>query len=184
MFHLWKSFILVSTLLLFIPYSSSSLGFSALLPDTPLSLSITPNQEKIFAISELQPSSSYEIRVSYPANYPAQFLLQIVEEEAVAQRTLMNIEKIMFNTDPNGQIMGHGKTIYLKLQAFYQSPSVDVSNLEKNIPFNIVLETLYMGGIPIGAFEILVVLAVYFAIFLVVGPKLRRLTLPYPKRSD
>lgn len=56
------------------------------------------------AAESLQPSTTYEVRVSYPATLPLAISVTFADDMQVTGRSLLNTEKLMFRTDSFGQI--------------------------------------------------------------------------------
>ncbi|PRP85548.1 hypothetical protein PROFUN_06780 [Planoprotostelium fungivorum] len=113
-------------------------------------MSISPGSKIRFALVNLSPSSYYEVRISYPANYPTIFRMRLEEPEVFHNRKLLNTEKIMFNTNSRGHIEGHepphdGERYHVIVQAEQEGVWPQGADGLRDVPFDIVLETLFYG---------------------------------------
>jgi len=110
---------------------------------------IIPGESVIYALDGLEPNSHYEVRISYPATSPTEFSISFVNQvEFKTSRQLLNIEKLMFQTDEEAKVVGFAKTTenYLvKVSATYSGVSTIAGADKRPVVYNIVLETLFFG---------------------------------------
>ncbi|KAL6069937.1 hypothetical protein QOT17_007249 [Balamuthia mandrillaris] len=133
---------------------------------------------KYYELSRLQPDRSYEVRISFPAIQPAIFEITFIGTEPLHSfgstgRTLLNTEKLTFQTDGNSHIIEvppstyqHGKGPLLLVTATSEgvaNPSLVQHPATTTIHYNIVLETL-IWGVP----KTVVVMGVVAAIAVII----------------
>jgi len=135
-----------------------------LFPNEPLTesidLSLSKPSQLFYRIllKDLKPDSSYEVRLSYLATSPTSFDIKFVTKDFAPKsskgRSLLNIEKLMFETDNNGLIpgkdvlefeQGSGPSYVLCLTALNAGVSVVPSTQTREVEFIIVLEKLFYG---------------------------------------
>eukprot|EP01112_Ceratiomyxa_fruticulosa_P007084 TRINITY_DN1829_c0_g1_i1.p1 TRINITY_DN1829_c0_g1~~TRINITY_DN1829_c0_g1_i1.p1 ORF type:complete len:199 (+),score=41.07 TRINITY_DN1829_c0_g1_i1:317-913(+) len=180
----------VIALVAFPTISHCSYRIKTLKPDLALSKEIvTPGSTIVYKLEQLQASSHYEVRISYPATSPTDFIIQLVTEDSETfdtGRDLLNTEKVMFQTDSKGKILGKFPSSPLS-QTTLQPPYVIVTakyagvsylpNMEKEeVVYDIVLETLLKGA-PFDVIKIavVVVLGLIFVVAVVIPQLLPKL---------
>lgn len=154
-------------------------------PDRSLdALSITPGETLRFLLEDLKPKSHYEVRISYPANYPTIFHINFDERESTG-RSLLNIEKISFITDKEGLIEGKKMVdgrYHLTVRAEFESVSPPGGVGPRPVPFNIVLETLFYG-VPFESLKVVGLIIVGVIVSLIFLPAILSLLRGSKKRK-
>ncbi|KAL0476863.1 pyrE [Acrasis kona] len=123
---------------------------------------IMPGETKIYVVHNLIPGKRYEARVSYPAIMPAYFTVETSKDlQALKQkfigRKLLNIEKDMFTADDN--------RMYVLVHAEREGKTSDTTVQKKPIGYNIVVETLILGGgVPITAIPLILLVLFVVAV--------------------
>jgi hypothetical protein len=166
-------------------------------PDVPLNAaSVQVGGQLLYAVGPLAPSTAYEVRISYPAVTPVDFLLEFVQpgaedpaalgsaRAAPGARRLLNTAKLMFATDAAGRVALASVTwppaadgTYLvrataRPEGVAHSPHLVAA---RPLLFNVVLESLPAGA-PAGAWRMIVLLAVVLLLLCAgVLPRLLRL---------
>eukprot|EP01122_Echinamoeba_exundans_P000777 TRINITY_DN10711_c0_g1_i1.p1 TRINITY_DN10711_c0_g1~~TRINITY_DN10711_c0_g1_i1.p1 ORF type:complete len:204 (-),score=20.03 TRINITY_DN10711_c0_g1_i1:31-642(-) len=142
------------------PSEAATTDLPILEPDAALEFQkIRWGDTKYYFIQNLAPSSHYEVRISYPAYYPTQFDIEIIPSgRASTGRDTLNVEKNMFRTDANGHIMGiplanSADSYLVKVSAVYDGYSNRKGYDDREVEFNIVLETLFYGA-PYGVLKL------------------------------
>lgn len=71
-------------------------------------LKMKPGERLQLEITNLEPNTKYEIRISHSATEPMAFNMKLVYEEKLStstMRQLLNIEKLSFSTNEKGLIV-------------------------------------------------------------------------------
>jgi len=111
---------------------------------------------EVYHLVKLQPSRSYELRISYPSTTPTDFYMEMIPQEALLQgktRKLLNIDKLVFSSD----ITEH----YVNVTAIRTGVPYDPASLADPIVYNIVLEELLLG-VPWHSWRLVVLVLVIF----------------------
>eukprot|EP00697_Spironema_sp_BW2_P010805 gnl/Spiro4/26207_TR13062_c0_g1_i1.p2 gnl/Spiro4/26207_TR13062_c0_g1~~gnl/Spiro4/26207_TR13062_c0_g1_i1.p2 ORF type:complete len:190 (-),score=34.49 gnl/Spiro4/26207_TR13062_c0_g1_i1:47-616(-) len=104
----------------------------------------------------------YEVRVLHTAALPAVFdvWLEVADEAhssvpsaTPVSRRLFNVEKIMFRTDSAGLVQGSA-AVHVSVSAQAVAAAVRTPTV---VPFQITLEAVLFGSLPVGAWRLLVV---------------------------
>jgi len=163
---------LLSQVFCFLLFSFTTTSQNTLSPDVARQNEvISPDESVLYILSDLQPNSHYEIRVSYPATSPTDFSFEWSNEDLVQQvgKELLNIEKVMFTTDQNSQISNKRPTkeglFAIRLRAKYSGVSHIPNANKREVTYDIVLETLFYN-VPFDAFKIGIFVALGFILFL------------------
>jgi hypothetical protein len=111
-----------------------------------------------FRLTNLQPNSQYEVRISYPAYIPTEFFISFTTPKKPIQytRSLLNIEKMTFQTDNNGDIIGQSRLdgfYEIEVTAERRGVSPQRNHDQRPVPFTIILETMYFG-VPWGVYRL------------------------------
>eukprot|EP01134_Creolimax_fragrantissima_P004036 CFRG4036T1 len=125
-------------------------------------LKIQPFQSLFFRGVNLDASTSYEVRVSYPATYPANFKIEVVNgcefsiPNKALRRNLLNMEKIEIDVANirEYQTVGEEFECLVEVSAVPNGVPIIPSLNERPIVFNIVIESLVFG-IPSGAIPLI-----------------------------
>eukprot|EP00298_Acanthocystis_sp_HF-20_P019663 c235_g1_i1.p1 GENE.c235_g1_i1~~c235_g1_i1.p1 ORF type:complete len:207 (+),score=64.29 c235_g1_i1:25-621(+) len=147
------------------------------------------HEQKQFCLSGLKPNSQYEVRLNFPGTAPANFVLNFVDSIPTNQhRSLKDTEKIIFWTNDKGQIDNHEVPL-LQIDTMPLGVSHSHEIEQREIVFNIVLEVLYLGGVPFDAFNLIIfavvflILAVYLSVR-IITPTLLLNTYEYHPIND
>lgn len=100
------------------------------------------DQIAVYKAVNLLQNSAYEVRVSYPAVVPTEFLIEIVpphEHSSYRTRHVLNIEKTVFSTD------NVTKGYLIKVIAHRVGFPLKAERLKDPVVYDILLETLYVG---------------------------------------
>ncbi|CAG9315270.1 unnamed protein product [Blepharisma stoltei] len=122
---------------------------------------INPGETKLYTVSknDLYPDSAYEIRVSYLGTIGANFLLKWDCDSQSNLRRLLDIEKIVFRTDSNRNIIGLSCSEYkLRVKAYRNSRGSDVNADTQIIQYEIIMERVESFTlIPMSTFPMIIV---------------------------
>ena len=126
----------------------------ALIVTSLLSNSNDEEGSEQYALCQLKPSSSYEVRLSFLGSTGVDFFIEFQtpeEESHRLERSLLDVEKLMFTTDEAGYPQGLIKTLSSE-ESPLPPPIITIKlipfdpNLNgKQIQFDIILETLTYG---------------------------------------
>eukprot|EP01104_Vermistella_antarctica_P020268 TRINITY_DN860_c0_g2_i2.p1 TRINITY_DN860_c0_g2~~TRINITY_DN860_c0_g2_i2.p1 ORF type:complete len:212 (-),score=20.47 TRINITY_DN860_c0_g2_i2:249-884(-) len=119
------------------------------------------DRSRTYCMPKLSPSSHYEVRISYPSRIPIKFSIDIADDGGFKassdRRTLLNTDKVMFQTDSGGKMIGHSPSqSCVVVSAVYAGLSP--SGTLRTASYNIVLETLFHGA-PYSVFNIVAFVA-------------------------
>ncbi|XP_031556496.1 uncharacterized protein LOC116293231 [Actinia tenebrosa] len=114
-----------------------------LLPEKLLVNEILHHMESaVYLLQNLEKQCSYELRISYPATVPTEFLIKLMNSTEYSRnnngRKLLNTEKIVFENDQHNEQ-------YAKVTAIRTGVPLHSSRLQDPVIYNIVLEKLYLG---------------------------------------
>eukprot|EP00112_Aurelia_sp_Birch-Aquarium-sp1_P023711 Seg717.1 transcript_id=Seg717.1/GoldUCD/mRNA.D3Y31 product="hypothetical protein" protein_id=Seg717.1/GoldUCD/D3Y31 len=99
-------------------------------------------QASLYTLVNLEQNTTYEIRVSYPAVVPTDFMIRVIEPKLgghFKSRNLLNIEKAIFTTGLSTQ--GYEAEVIAHRIGFPKDPK----RLTDPVAYNIVVEKLYAG---------------------------------------
>ncbi|KAG6544172.1 hypothetical protein Mapa_014372 [Marchantia paleacea] len=112
----------------------------------------------VYELVDLEESFSYEVKISYPATIPSSFSLSLAKEGIVhGSRRLLNADKIIFQVGRGNslQISRH-ETKFRALVLVTVEPEGVVAKAhvqeQEFVIYNIMLERVRLGGIPVQAF--------------------------------
>lgn len=162
--------------------SHDSQAVVTLTPDHPLfGVSSPIPASHVYRLEGLLPDTPYEVRISHPATMPARFLLEFIspitqnEDSSIpntrspTERRLLDTDKIMFRTNAQGRVQVGSATLQspfsLKVTVLRYAVSWKEGFHERPVVFDIVLETLVLGGIPREVLKIAALVAVALFVF-------------------
>ena len=185
-----------------------ALAIAACGASTPLESCLHPGEERLgafiafavpvsFCFRELAPSSTYELRLSYPGTQPTRFTFALSESEPLAGhlpgrvlegdgvrlsgRRLADTDKLVFVTDKEGSIVHRdlpGATPQSRVACLVSAEEVSltpaVGPQRVGTRVNIKLDPVYGGVLPATALHLLVPLAGCVIAALLVGTWLLR----------
>ncbi|XP_066924936.1 uncharacterized protein [Clytia hemisphaerica] len=95
-------------------------------------------QTCLYTIEELEENSNYELRVSYPAVIPTDFVLEVEESQGrISNRKLLNVEQLQWKAG--------SKSYIIKVRAHRTGVPINLKRLQDPVPFNIIVNRLYLG---------------------------------------
>ncbi|XP_062517632.1 uncharacterized protein LOC134192894 [Corticium candelabrum] len=113
--------------------------FGVLTPDEEIFDELLHDKEQcLYKLQDIIPGSSYELKISYRATIPTDFLIDVRHSNVSSGRRLLNIEKTQFS-------VASGKYYEAMVVAHRTGVSVYPEALKDPAVFNIVLSTLYYG---------------------------------------
>jgi len=127
-----------------------------------------------YRLDALAPDSTYELRLSYSGVYPFEFQFEVLSAEdtetAWHSRSLLNIEKLTFETDANGHLLDisspAGAYVVAVRAAFAGvMPASQVAAIPR-VPYNIIFERT-TAGLPSSSIRMIALLVVLLALALV-----------------
>ncbi|XP_065053942.1 uncharacterized protein LOC135682817 [Rhopilema esculentum] len=117
--------------------------FRRLEPDKTIFNEVLSNHEAAsYQLDGLLSNTNYEIRISYPAVVPTDFVIRILwpdQQSRIKSRQILNIEKTTFKTDHTT------KGYVAEIIAYRTGFPYDDRRLKDPVVYNIVLETLHFG---------------------------------------
>ena len=93
-----------------------------------------------YVLHRVSPGTKYEVRVSYPAIIPTDFVIKVSRSrdlEGHASRKLLNVEQLQFLADD--------ETYFIDIRAYRTGVPIDEKLLEDPVPFNIIVNRLFYG---------------------------------------
>jgi len=110
--------------------------------------------------------SRFTLRLSWPASYPAAFLVEVLDGKALQSQ--------LGKTTPLGAVSSSRRVKYARIRVVdtgIATPSIGSTQLPEPVPFNLILEPLYFGLIPQSVLPVI--------LFLVVVVVLASMTVPF-----
>lgn len=129
--------VLIFLLLLFIVHTHCN--EKHLVIDHTLPNEILNDKQSInYIVDNIEINERYEIRVSYPAIVPTEFLIEITKmDKRFANRKVLSVEQLQFTAESD---------IYrIRVTAFRNGLPHDMERLKDPILFNIIINRLYFG---------------------------------------
>ncbi|XP_032222348.1 uncharacterized protein LOC5521338 isoform X2 [Nematostella vectensis] len=100
------------------------------------------NKESIlYRLHNLEKEVQYELRISYPATTPSEFLIKLLDDEdhsPPSKRRLLNTEKISF-------VIDKGYNMFAQVTAVRTGHPNSLDSLNNPVVYSIVVERLYVG---------------------------------------
>lgn len=143
-------------------------------------------EHKRYELTDLAPSTSYELRFSYPATIPARILFEVTGSSSDStqrsrlrhsSRKLLNCEKTIISTDQLGRVQGHEHAAVV-IQAQRSSVHRDgPGGGPEYLIYNLVLAQLWYG-VPHDAFPLIYCAVALLVVVLIFTPIFTRRLLP------
>ncbi|KAL2611867.1 hypothetical protein R1flu_023559 [Riccia fluitans] len=115
----------------------------------------------VYELLDLKESFSYEVKISYPASIPSRFSLSLAKARSTGnkflRRRLLDTEKVIFSVDRENDVEippEEGGFEVLMLVTVEPAGVVGQADMEEQafVVYNIMLEEVRFGGIPVQAF--------------------------------
>jgi len=119
---------------------SLEIQVNELFPDITLYNQVLHDKESNFYnLKEIEVNSKYEVRLSYPAIIPTDFLIEVIDSsKGSTTRSLLNVEQLQFSTNVQRNFM-------VKVTAHRTGVPLDKARLDDPVYFNIILNRLFLG---------------------------------------
>ncbi len=130
-------------------------AFGVIQPDVLDEFRVAGGESVSLLIKNLLPSTSYEVRVSFPGTARvSRFLVEFPEaslatSDTANRRRLLDVDKINFSTDSEGRIVGVEGRPIVRITAHQplapQLPSQAIS-AKDDLAFNVIVQSLHAGA--------------------------------------
>ncbi|OQS01346.1 hypothetical protein ACHHYP_01178 [Achlya hypogyna] len=130
---------------------------------------IVPNEPVVYEL-DTAVGQAYEIKLSYRATTPSFFNLRVLDATESTQRSSRHSMRRVLNTEKTF-VTGNGNKQYVEVTMQVEGISYRLTDAEmatRATKFDILLEELVLGGLPVSAISLIAVAVVFLLLMLLV----------------